>query len=140
VSAPAEVLVDPDPAQVRRVIRARATPLGAIGPSGVAEATRDLELAVTEVVVNAAQHGLPPVEVELRTVAGRLEVTVRDRGPGPRDPAAPRPVGPETERGRGRWIAHRLAEVRERSTSHGYEVRLTTSTSPRPHGPTVAHD
>lgn len=108
------VLADPIPAQARAVVRARE-PQRSGG---------DLELAVTEVVANARQHGDGPVEVVVRGTGPQLLILVRDRGRGPVDRPPVRPPDVDVERGRGRWLAHRLADVRERRTAAGFEVHL----------------
>jgi anti-sigma regulatory factor (Ser/Thr protein kinase) len=112
--APQQLLIDPSPAQVRHLVRTR-TPLRGGG---------DLELAVTEVVANAREHGTGPVEVVVRGTGIDLSVLVRDRGRGPASGPPARPADGDAERGRGRWLAHRLADVAERRTAEGFEVRL----------------
>jgi anti-sigma regulatory factor (Ser/Thr protein kinase) len=84
----------------------------------------DLELAVTEVVTNARQHGSGPIEVVVRGTGAQLLVLVRDGGGGPVDRPLVRPPGVDVEGGRGRWLTHRLADVRERRTAAGFEVHL----------------
>jgi anti-sigma regulatory factor (Ser/Thr protein kinase) len=108
------VLADPTPAHARAVVRAREPQRG----------RGDLELAVAEVVANAGQHGSGPVEVVVRGTGAQLLVVVRDRGRGPANRPPVRPPDVDVERGRGRWLAHRLADVRERRTAVGFEVHL----------------
>jgi anti-sigma regulatory factor (Ser/Thr protein kinase) len=115
-----EVLRDPTPAQVRETLRTL---------SGRAGVGHDLELAVTEVVANAREHGRPPVEVRLTVVGGDVEVEVCDGGPGPVDRHAPSPPPVEADRGRGRWLAHHLADVEERWLPSGSVVRLRAATA-----------
>lgn len=43
---------------------------------------RHLERIVVNLLVNAARHGAPPIEVTARAVDGAVELTVRDHGPG----------------------------------------------------------
>ncbi|WP_052668363.1 ATP-binding protein [Nitriliruptor alkaliphilus] len=108
----------------------RSEVAAALQAAGVAD-PGDLPLAAGEVVVNALEHGRPPVEVRVQVVGGAVEVIVRDAGAGPA-----RPVdvpGGEVERGRGRWLAHHLATCEERRTPDGFEVRLTPG--PGPEGP-----
>jgi anti-sigma regulatory factor (Ser/Thr protein kinase) len=115
-----EVLRDPTPAQVRRTLRTL---------SGRADVDHDLELAVTEVVANAREHGRPPVEVRIAVVGGEVEVAVHDGGPGPVDRRAPSPPPAGSDRGRGRWLAHHLADVEERWQPTGSVVHLRAATA-----------
>jgi anti-sigma regulatory factor (Ser/Thr protein kinase) len=116
-----EVLRDPTPEQVRDVLRD-------LRGDDDARPGDDLALAVSEVVANAHRHGRPPVEVRVAVVDGDVEVVVHDAGPGPRDAGAPGLPTVDAVDGRGRWLAHHLADVVERRTTSGYEVRLRRST------------
>lgn len=105
-------------AEVRAEVRAALLATGVDDPG-------DLELAVSEVVANAHRHGRPPVEVHVAVTGTDVEVLVRDAGEGPRA-LGPAPVlaHGDAVRGRGRWLAHRLATVQEVRTCDGFEVRL----------------
>jgi anti-sigma regulatory factor (Ser/Thr protein kinase) len=96
--------------------------LRAVLPSTVpSDAADDLELAVLEVVANAHRHGRAPVRTDVEVVGDSVQVRVVDRGPGPPERGVPSgPPGPEAETGRGRWLAHHLAEVEERWTRNGF--------------------
>ena len=57
------------------------------GTTSLARTTVEhLGLAVYEVVMNAVQHGRPPVELRAWLAADRVVVAVSDAGPGPADP------------------------------------------------------
>ena len=69
-------------------------------------------LLLGELITNAVQHTVGDVELRLLSWPGRLRVEVRD---GSDRRPSPRPVGPESESGRGLQIVEFLAE------SWGYE-------------------
>lgn len=80
---------------------------------------RDVQLAVTEIVTNALQHGSAPCRVRAWRARGSLVVRVDDQGTGgvlPTEgfrPPAPEP-GESTTRGgcgAGLWITRQLADV-----------------------------
>lgn len=76
----------------------------------------DLRLAVHEVVRNAIDHGhlgdlAPPVDVEVVTDDGHIEVQVTDRALGGRwEPPPVRTPAADRERGRGRALAAALVD------------------------------
>ena len=47
-----------------------------------ARVSQTLELLTTELVTNAVRYGGEPIEVQLRTVAGAVRISVSDGGPG----------------------------------------------------------
>jgi signal transduction histidine kinase len=51
-------------------------------PTSVRGDPRLLRRMIRNLIVNAEQHGKPPVEVELRSVAGQAVLSVCDQGPG----------------------------------------------------------
>ena len=116
-------MIDPSPAQVRRAVTS-------IGHGQVADTVlQDLEIGVTEAVINACRHGRPPVIVRIWAASGRILVGVHDTGPGPGDPLAglvPGWADPDF-REAGLWLIHMLdldaALIRSR---HGFTVRLAT--------------
>jgi anti-sigma regulatory factor (Ser/Thr protein kinase) len=98
------------------------------------EPLEDLIVAVGEITANALGHGLAPVSVRLWATAGRLVVTVSDRGPGPRDPSLgylpPRPL---REGGYGLWIARQYLDRLDVSTgADGCTVRMVAHGSMLP--------
>lgn len=121
-------LRDPTPATARRAASDAATQAG-LDP----DATDGMLLAVSEVVTNAHQHGVPPVAVVIRPAPGRVVIEVTDAGPGPEGrylDVAPAPPPPDVAGGRGRWLAHRsCAEVVEHADAAGFTVRLTARPS-----------
>jgi anti-sigma regulatory factor (Ser/Thr protein kinase) len=108
----------------------RAELRAALPPTVPSEVADHLELAVLEVVANAHRHGRPPVRTEVEVVDGAVQVRVTDRGTGPSERRVPTdPPGPTAEGGRGRWLAHHLADVEERRTHDGFEVTLRPRTA-----------
>jgi signal transduction histidine kinase len=86
---------------------------------------RHLERIVANLVVNALRHGAPPVEVTARTVAARVQLTVRDHGPGipaeHHDQLFERFVQGDASRATGTGLG--LAIVRELVRLNGGRVR-----------------
>lgn len=88
----------------------------------------DIKTAVTEACNNAVQHAYAsgeagPVEVDVDMLAGAMEVTVRDRGPGMQPTVAPRSSG---SLGIGVLVIKALAESVTFSDreEYGLEVRM----------------
>jgi anti-sigma regulatory factor (Ser/Thr protein kinase) len=109
-----------------RVARSAASQLGAA--AGLSPADRgDLCVAVSEVLSNAQQHGVPPVQLRGWSEPGRVVIAVTDRGGGPGDPlcglsSLGRPLGAG---GLGMWVAHQMcADVTMHRDDHGFTVRL----------------
>lgn len=104
-----QLLIGADPGElstVRSRIRAIAV------ESGFSERAGDLALAMDELVANAQEHGLPPIEITA-WVDGRLIVEVCDHGGG-FDHAKvwkSHPPPPSGRRGRGLWIVRQLVDV-----------------------------
>ncbi|MEI4273307.1 ATP-binding protein [Klenkia sp. LSe6-5] len=100
-----------DVGSMRELRRALAGAL-ADGPLDPDEA-EDLVLAIDEVVVNAGEHGMPPVDVRLWVTEHRVLCAVADRGPGFDEPLAG--YGPAHGRdlsvgGMGLWLARRAVD------------------------------
>lgn len=118
---PGEVLA------VRRDIRARAESAGFDGRA------EDLELVVGELLANAQEHGLPPVEV-VAWWDGRLLVRVLDRGHGFDRWAvwSTHPPRAGQLRGRGLWIARQLTDgVSVRVGREGTSVTVELGPEPQ---------
>lgn len=115
-------VVDPSPADARRAVAST------VARSGLStDEVAGLQLAVSEVVTNAAMHGHPPVVMRCWLTADRSAVvTVTDRGSGPTDPFAgllPRVDG--NPGGLGLWIAHQsCTDVSLHHDDEGFTVRL----------------
>jgi anti-sigma regulatory factor (Ser/Thr protein kinase) len=117
-----------DVGSVRDLRRALTASLAA-GPLDPDEA-EDLVLAIDEVVVNAAEHGVPPVDVRLWVTEQRVLCAVADRGPGFEEPLAG--YGPAHGRdlsvgGMGLWLARRAVDrmtTGPRADGDGCVVRL----------------
>lgn len=108
--------------EVRRLVSRTATQAG-IGEMRVDE----LVLAVNELVANSVDHGGGHGVLRLWVQAGALVVEVHDQGTGPPEAIVPTQVGPDDERGRGLWLAHRLADlVQVRRTPTGTVARVVT--------------
>jgi hypothetical protein len=122
-SAPALEVTNPSPGQVRRA-------LTSIGHDLVSDAVlEDLKIGVTEAIINARQHGRPPVTARIWAASGRILVHVHDTGPGPGDPLAglvpawAKPEFPEAEL----WLIHMLdLDVALIPSRDGFTVRLAT--------------
>lgn len=118
---PVAELLDPSPAEARAAVRAADD--GRLPATDV----EDLVLAVSEIVTNAYRYGRPPARMRVWRGAGRMVVTVRDAGPGPKDPFAgllPAAGGPSA--GLGLWIAHQAcSHVSLHRDPDGFTVRLT---------------
>ena len=120
-TAPALELTDPSPAQIRRAITS-------IGHGHIpASQLQDLEIAASEAVSNAWQHGHPPITAQIRARANRILVHVHDTGPGPANPhVGLTPAWANHEyRQSGLWLVHMLnldtALIR---SPDGFTVRL----------------
>jgi anti-sigma regulatory factor (Ser/Thr protein kinase) len=80
----------------------------------------DVVIAASEAVVNALQHGAPPVRVRAWTDGGLARVHVHDcgRAPIPATAGYERP-NQDSDRGYGLWVARQLADVVATRTDHG---------------------
>ena len=118
-----------DVGSVRELRRALTASL-AHGPLDPDEA-EDLVLAIDEVVVNATEHGIPPVDVRLWVTEQRVLCAVADRGPGFDEPLAgygPAHGGDLSVGGMGLWLARRAVDrmtTGPRADGDGCVVRLT---------------
>ena len=127
---PPALRVRRDPAELARVRRAVGAWAEAAGLDR--RAAHRAQLAVDETVANAIEHGMAPDgRVTVRGVPGRgrLEVTVRYRGPrfDPTTAPAPDPgqaLRQRAEHGYGLHIVRRLAEVGYTWDRGANEVRL----------------
>lgn len=127
-------LVPPGMAEIRQELAA-LTALGGLRRSlqrwargwGMApEASEDLAMAVHEVAVNAIEHGVAPAEAMAWREPAGLVCEVSDAGTGLSGPLAGylRPPTGQS-RGRGLWLARRLADLVEVSKyPPGHRVRL----------------
>ena len=100
-----------DVVSLRDLRRALAASL-ADGPLDPDEAG-DLVLAIDEVVSNAAEHGVPPVDVRLWVTEQRVLCVVADRGPGFDEPLAgygPAHGADLSVGGMGLWLARRAVD------------------------------
>jgi len=100
-----------DVGSLRQLRRALTASL-ADGPLDADEA-EDLVLAIDEVVANAAEHGVPPVDVRLWVTQQRVLCAVADRGHGFDEPLAG--YGPAhgddlSVGGMGLWLARRAVD------------------------------
>ncbi|MCW2584322.1 MAG: hypothetical protein JWQ53_3112 [Klenkia sp.] len=78
-----------------------------------ADDAEDLVLAIDEVVANAAEHGVPPVEMRLWVTAERVLCVVSDHGPGFDEPLSgygPAHGGDLSVGGMGLWLARRAVD------------------------------
>ena len=120
---PRFVLHDPLPDNVRESVIALGRTAGLC-----ARDRRCLGLAAREVVINAIEHGRPPVRVSGWSDAGRVAVAVRDCGTGPDDPyAGLLPLGgsgPSQEL--GLHIAYSVCDVTMTYSSDAFTVHLAT--------------
>lgn len=108
--------------EVRRVVGAHARRAGL--PTGRAD---DLVLAVNELAANSVDHGGGHGLLRVWTERAALVVEVHDRGSLPDVQAVPRQPSPEADRGRGLWLAYRLADlVQVRRTESGTVARVLT--------------
>jgi anti-sigma regulatory factor (Ser/Thr protein kinase) len=98
-----------------------------------ADAARNLEIAVGELLANVYQHAYPgrigPVFVEVLTAPEVVMVTVRDEGAGSVPPAIPATLPPGSARGgRGLYLVERLVdacEITVNPAGHGVSARVT---------------
>ncbi len=88
------------------------------------EASEDLAMAVHEVAANAIEHGRAPADAVAWREPEGLVCEVRDRGTGPPEALTGylRPAAGQS-RGRGLWLARRLADLVEMSTQPP-EIRI----------------
>ncbi|SDO53344.1 Anti-sigma regulatory factor (Ser/Thr protein kinase) [Klenkia soli] len=100
-----------DVGSMRELRRALTSSLagGPLDPAGA----EDLVLAIDEVVANAAEHGVPPVDVRLWVTERRVLCVVADRGQGFDEPLAG--YGPAhgddlSVGGMGLWLARRAVD------------------------------
>lgn len=112
--------VDPAPARVFVIDRAAAAGVGD-------ERAKDLALAVTEVLTNAAKHGTGARSLRTWVANGQLVCQIDDDGHDTPDPLAGyRPPSAEQETGRGLWIARQMVDLlRIVSGPIGTSVRLS---------------
>lgn len=117
-------LDDPSPREARR----HAAALAAGAGLDRAE-VEGLEVAVGEIVTNASVHGEPPVTVRGWQGAGRVLVSVRDRGSGPADPfAGYLPGNLMGEGGFGLNLAYQLCRhVSLAADPDGFTVRMSAA-------------
>jgi len=89
--------------------------------------------AVNEIVINAIEHGTPPIHVAISARHGTVTVDVRDEGPGlPREPAPDELPPSDQTHGRGLWIARRLCdELTFHASGAGATVRLRATARPQ---------
>jgi anti-sigma regulatory factor (Ser/Thr protein kinase) len=89
-------------------------------------ATNALLVSASEAVTNACLHGTPPRQLDAWTDEVGVTVSIRDAGPGPRDPFAGL-VPPVSEQvgGRGLWLVHQLATDVRMSYADGFEIRFS---------------
>lgn len=114
-------------ATVREEVRALAE------RAGFGERANDAALAVAELLANALEHGVPPVQIEA-WCDGRLVVEVTDSGDGLDRDAVWRthPPSPRGDRGRGLWIVRQLMDV-VLVESGETGTRVHVELSPEPH-------
>jgi signal transduction histidine kinase len=86
----------------------------------------EIARALDNLIVNAIEHGGPRIEVEARTVAGRLRIAVRDSGPR-RGEVRRRPVGAAARLSGRRRHGHGLRLVRRIAAEHGGRFELRRS-------------
>jgi anti-sigma regulatory factor (Ser/Thr protein kinase) len=124
---PTLVLLDvEDPRVLRRRLNA------VLRESALSEdAAQDLVLAIDEVTANAAEHGVPPVDVRLWSSTDRLVCAITDRGSCFDDPLAgygPAHRGDPALGGMGLWLARRSVDsLTARRDDTGCTVRLVIS-------------
>ena len=95
-----------------RGLRRALTACFADGPMDPDDA-EDLVLAIDEVTANAAEHGVPPVDVRVWVTPTRVLCAVADRGPGFDAPLAgygPAHGGDLSVGGMGLWLARRAVD------------------------------
>ncbi|WP_431877757.1 anti-sigma factor RsbA family regulatory protein [Amycolatopsis sacchari] len=125
--APVVDLRDPMPAEARRaLLAANRTDLSV-------DDLEDFLVAVSEVVTNSLEHGLPPVRLRCWSTRERCVVTVADGGHGPEDPfAGLLPAAKAPHGGLGLWLAHQLCDhvTFGRGRDGEFVVRLTAGRLP----------
>jgi anti-sigma regulatory factor (Ser/Thr protein kinase) len=95
------------------------------------DAAQDFVLAIDEIVANAAEHGVPPVDVRLWCGHDRLLCSITDHGPCFDDPLAG--YGPAhgdmAVGGMGLWLARRSVDdlVATPAEGEGCTVRLVVN-------------
>lgn len=110
-STPPVLSVD-DLTDLRALRRALNTSLRD-GPLSADDA-EDLVLAIDEVTANAAEHGVPPVDVRLWVTPERVLCSITDRGPGFDEPLAGYGPAHGTDLsvgGMGLWLARRAVDL-----------------------------
>jgi anti-sigma regulatory factor (Ser/Thr protein kinase) len=126
---PTLVLVDLDDMRVLRRALNRVLADSALSP----DAAQDFVLAIDEVTANAAEHGVPPVDVRLWATPERLLCAVTDRGTAFDDPLLG--YGPAhgdmAVGGMGLWLARRsvdsLTAAPADESGDGCTVRLVVN-------------
>lgn len=107
---------------VRRLVASLAHAAGL--PASRAD---DLVLAVNELAANSVDHGGGHGVLRAWTERSAFVVEVHDRGSLPDIQAVPRQPAPDADRGRGLWLAYRLADlVQVRRTESGTVARVVT--------------
>lgn len=114
-------------ARVRRLVAEAATAAG-LAPNRLGQ----LLVSVNEITTNALTHGTSPATVTVTVTDGVIVVAVRDRGGGLSHDSlvASRPT-PDSVRGRGLWLATRLADgIGLTTDSSGTTVTVTMRVDP----------
>src|SRR5262249_49779400 len=91
-------------------------------PATVRGDPRLLRRMIRNLIVNAQQHGRPPIEVELRAVSGSAVLSVCDHGPGVAEAERARLFLPFQRAADGRGSGLGLALVRQIAERHSGSV------------------
>ncbi|HEX6347353.1 sensor histidine kinase [Umezawaea sp.] len=118
---PALVLLDPEPVDVRRAVRAATS-----RTTLTEDQSDDLVFAASEAVTNSLSHGRPPVRFRLWADRDHVVLTVTDQGPGPHDPTVGLlPTTKTATAGLGLWLTYQTCSyVTLARDDEGFTVRV----------------
>ena len=119
------------PGEAREAVRA------AFGRWGLDVLVDDAELAVSELVTNAFEHGLPPVLLTLRQGEGRVRIDVTDARPASISAEWPVVSQDSDESGRGRGIIAAVSDLSGTDQTTGEGKSSYASWNVDPHAPSA---
>ncbi len=91
------------------------------GPAPILAAPEQISQALDNLIVNALEHGSPPLALTATTIAEKVRITISDRGP------RPSPNGSNGNGAGGDRRGHGLELVSEIAAAHGGRFAISSS-------------